>query len=233
MFAFILDLETTGLDFQKHKITEISLLDMQENRIFSKMVHPEQELTPKAMEITGKSLMDFSREKPFRFIANELMDFIGDHPNTYIIGHNLDNFDKPFLQAELQQISRDLPPSWKFIDTLKVARSILPHLPRHTQESLRQHFHISATNAHTAAKDVMDLQLILFRFLEDYTLHDLYKISQDYQLWPCFEYRGVPMNKIPLWYLQKMKRQQFFEHNPDVLDMLQRSDRSDLCHIST
>jgi DNA polymerase III epsilon subunit-like protein len=233
MSAFILDLETTGLDFRKHRITEISLLDMQENRIFSKMVHPEQELTPKAMEITGKSLMDFSREQPFLFIANELMDFIGDHPNTYIIGHNLDNFDKPFLQAELQQISRDLPPSWKFIDTLKVARSILPHLPRHTQESLRQHFHISATNAHTAAKDVMDLQLILFRFLEDYTLHDLYKISQDYQLWPCFEYRGVPMNKIPLWYLQKMKRQQFFEHNPDVLDMLQRSDRSDLCHIST
>lgn len=233
MHCFVFDLETTGLDHRHHKITELSLLNIEENVIFSRMIHPEQDLTVKAMEITGKSLIDFQYCQPFHSHVDDILEFVGDRPNTFLIGHNIDNFDKPFLKKEFERAGRTLPTSWKFIDTLKVSRLLFPHFPKHTQSSLCEYFKISNTNAHSAAKDVMDLQLIFRKLVENSSVEKLYRLSQEYQLWPCFEYRGVPMNQIPLWYLKKMKRQEFFEHNPDVLAMLQRSSRSDLCFIDT
>ena len=228
MPAFILDLETTGLDFRHHRITEVAVLNIEANTILTELVNPQQPLSEGAMRVTGKSLLDYEKEKPFCDIADKIIDFIGTESPVFIIGHNIDNFDKPFLEKELNLVSKKIPKSWKFIDTLKIAREILPELENHSQESLRKFFNVSATNSHAAAKDVMDLQLIFQNFTMEYSLHKLYKMSKSYNRWPCFEYRGRLIRDVPLWYLKKMKQQEFFDKNPDVLSMVKRSSHPQL-----
>jgi DNA polymerase III epsilon subunit-like protein len=231
MPSFIFDLETTGLDIGNDKITEIALLNVETNRLLTKLVNPQRPLSEGAMKVTGKSFMDYEKEKPFSYVADEIIDFIGTDSPVYIIGHNVDNFDKPFLEKELRLVKKKIPKPWKFIDTLKIAREILPELESHSQESLRKFFNVSETNSHAAAKDVMDLQLIFQNFTMEYSLPKLHHISKCYNRWPCFEYRGRLIRDVPLWYLKKMKQQEFFEKNPDVLCMLKRSCHPELSLI--
>ena len=126
----VLDVETTGLDFQSgHKIIEIGCVELIDRRITGKIFHeyinPERSIDPEAIKIHGIS-NDFLNEKPkFIDIARNFFNFI---KNSTLIIHNA-KFDVGFINNEFKInnfLKNDINKYCKIIDTLKLAYSLFP-----------------------------------------------------------------------------------------------------------
>ena len=98
-----LDLETTGLEPKKEKITEIAALKVEHGQItgrFVTLVNPKRPLTERVVELTGIT-DDMLKDAPvIEDIIGEVLEFIGNLP---LLGHNI-RFDYSFLkQAAVNQ----------------------------------------------------------------------------------------------------------------------------------
>lgn len=180
MKRILFDFETTGLNIFHDRIIQFCFLNLDTNEIFSNYVNPERmislEATQKAHGLTN---LDVERYPTFKEQYNKILDFIGRKDCVYLIGHNVNNFDKNIFGFELQRIGKKFPVNWKFVDTLPLARYFLPHLKSYKQDVLREYFNISNNNAHLANKDVLDLEVILKRMVGDTKIEELYNISED------------------------------------------------------
>lgn len=138
-----LDFETTGLDLKNDRVTEIGyvLWDTEEkkplqivNKFLWDFAYPPitEEIT-RLTGITQDLLTEFGVEP--RSVWDGLAEFCGTTKVEYIVGHNGENFDKPFLLAELDRAGlqhaylRGLP----WIDT----RTDLPFLQEPDSRKLR------------------------------------------------------------------------------------------------
>jgi len=130
MRKIALDIETTGLDFQKgHRIVEIGCVELQENfptgRIWQKYINPQRNMPQEAYEIHGLT-EEFLEEKPiFKDVAKDFLDFID---SSELIIHNA-RFDLPFINHELEIINFEKIEMSKVIDTLVSARKLFPGMP--------------------------------------------------------------------------------------------------------
>lgn len=113
-----IDIETTGLDFQKHKITEIGWVikdykmpkHVAAKSFFVK--EPTQNTFTITKEITGLTGIT---EGMWRAYAVNLADVVGDlirdisfYGVDYIIGHNVLEFDWPFLRQKCNGFEIDI-----------------------------------------------------------------------------------------------------------------------------
>lgn len=104
-----LDFETTGLDHQKDRITEMGacLWDVEMKRPLMTVgvfMHEEgfPSLSPEIVRLTGLTddiLREFGTAPKANF--DWLESFVSKHKVDYVVAHNGENFDKPFLLAEL------------------------------------------------------------------------------------------------------------------------------------
>ena len=130
MRKIALDIETTGLDFQKgHRIVEIGCVELQENfptgRIWQKYINPQRNMPQEAYEIHGLT-EEFLEEKPiFKDVAKDFLDFID---SSELIIHNA-RFDLPFINHELEIINFEKIEMSKVLDTLVSARQLFPGMP--------------------------------------------------------------------------------------------------------
>ncbi|MDP8227973.1 MAG: exonuclease domain-containing protein, partial [Candidatus Electryoneaceae bacterium] len=93
-----LDLETTGLDASKNEIIELGAVRFVEGKMteqFSQLVKPTGQLPREITQLTGITDADLSDAPPLEDVAQDFVDFVGDHP---IVGHHI-SFDLGFLQA--------------------------------------------------------------------------------------------------------------------------------------
>jgi len=152
------DTETTGLNaHQGDRIIELGAIELIDRlptgRHFHTFLDPGKEfveLAAKVTEITGYTI-DKVRGKPsFAQKVEEFLDFIGDSP---LVAHNAE-FDKGFINAELERVRRDPLPSSRFIDTLKIARAKFPGSPA-SLDALCRRFDVSlsARDTHGALID--------------------------------------------------------------------------------
>ena len=87
------DLETTGVDYAKDRIVEISLLKVNvDNSTESKTmrINPEIPIPEKVSKIHGLYQKDLVNEPTFKQAAPELLRFIG---NADFAGYNSNKFD--------------------------------------------------------------------------------------------------------------------------------------------
>jgi len=127
-YIFI-DIETTGLYHQSgDKIVEIACFYHESDntrRIFKYYVNPEREISPKAISIhriTNEMVKDSPK---FSQIGQELLDFVR---GAVLVGHNIRNFDIPFINSELKASNLELI-SNQLVDTLDMYRARFPGLP--------------------------------------------------------------------------------------------------------
>ena len=67
------------------------------------------------------------KNKPvFKEVVEDIIDFVSK--SGYLVSHNNNQFDHPFLEAEFKKANKKLPRGWKFIDTLHLARIAYPEL---------------------------------------------------------------------------------------------------------
>jgi DNA polymerase III subunit epsilon len=117
----VLDLETTGTWIEKDKIIEIGMIKCLVNGDtipYSKRVNPGMPIPPIVTKITGIKDDDVKDAPAFFTIAKEIVDFIGD---ADLAGFNVERFDIPLLQRELQEAGLALDLGGRYIyDAQKV-----------------------------------------------------------------------------------------------------------------
>ena len=126
MKEVILDTETTGISVREaHRIVEIGCIEL-ENLIPTKKnfhcyLNPERKVSEKALEVHGYTDEFLSKQKKFKEIVTEFMDFIN---GKKLIIHNAE-FDLSHLNHELEILGMDKIKN-QVVDTLSLARDKFP-----------------------------------------------------------------------------------------------------------
>lgn len=149
-----IDLETTGLDFEKDEIIEVALVRFEngvETESVDYLVKPVSAvLRPFIESLTGISNADIENAEPFAAVAGKIFSFIGDLP---IVAHNA-MFDSKFLKQTFAKvgISFDDHPVW---DSLTVSRIAYQNVSNHRLDTLVQELGIERSRAHRALPDAV------------------------------------------------------------------------------
>lgn len=161
----VFDTETTGFHARgDDRITEIGCVEIDEflptGRTFHTYLDPQRDVPAKVTEITGLT-REFLTGKPlFKDQAQAFLDFVGDAP---LVAHNAD-FDKAFINAELERAGFAPLPSTQFIDTLVMARRQFPGSPA-TLDALCKRFDVSLATRQTHGA-LVDSELLAKVYLE-------------------------------------------------------------------
>ena len=129
MKEIVLDTETTGISIKDgHRVVEIGCIEL-ENLIPTKnkfhcYLNPERKVSEKALEIHGYTDEFLAKQKKFKDVGDEFLDFIKD---ARLIIHNAD-FDLGHLNNELAILGKKKINN-EIIDTLALARDKFPGSP--------------------------------------------------------------------------------------------------------
>lgn len=146
------DLETTGLEFDKDEIIEVALVRF-ENGVPGEsvdfLVKPtEAVLRPFIEKLTGISAADLESADDFASIAGKICSFIGDLP---LVAHNA-AFDSKFLKQSLLKVGINYD-SHMFWDSLTLSRIAYQDVANHRLDTLTQALNIERCRAHRALPD--------------------------------------------------------------------------------
>ena len=128
LMIIVYDLETTGLDPNREDIIEICAQSLYDKECYLDTL-VSSPLENSALEINHISSEMYRGEgvSPLTMI-DSLIDLCrcsnGDSECCYLIAHNNDNFDRVFLQQAFDKNGRTIPSHWRFVDSLKISRSI-------------------------------------------------------------------------------------------------------------
>lgn len=158
----VVDIETTGLDPKKDKITEIGAIRVEGGKIadtFHTLVNPGRRLEERITELTG--LTDEAlKEAPF--IQDVIEDFVEFETTGCLLGHSV-LFDYSFLKRAAVNEGKTFEK--KGIDTLSISRKYLQDLESRSLPYLSGFFGI-AHEAHRALSDV-EATWELYKLLEE------------------------------------------------------------------
>lgn len=144
-----IDLETTGIDPAAERIIEIGAFKPESGEIFRSFVSPKRPLPAKITELTGITEDMLSDAPEEAAVIEQLLEFLdGD---TILLGHNI-SFDHGFLTAAGERCGITLP-EFSGIDTLRIARALLPELPSKSLGAMCSYFSITNERAHRAFED--------------------------------------------------------------------------------
>lgn len=167
----VVDLETTGLDFEYCSIIEIAALKIEDNKIvetFSSLIKPpkieffksdksgemvlHQYYVPEFIaDLTGITNEMLETAPLPEDVFPKFYDFVGDN---FIVGHNVVSFDGNFLCCAIKDYM-DAEFSNNYIDTLRISRRLLKELSHHRLSDLSLFFNIDYSNAHRSEKDCL------------------------------------------------------------------------------
>jgi len=145
-----LDLETTGLDAEKDEIINIALVRFENGAIAKSvdfLVKPQKEVPAFVYYLTGIAKNEIDEAKPFKEIAPQILEFIGDLP---LVAHNATFDSKIFLLA----LSRNGIKSKDFVfwDSLAIAQAAWT-FESHKLVNLIKQLKIEVSASHRALPD--------------------------------------------------------------------------------
>ena len=120
-----LDIETTGLNPAADRIIEIGMARVCNGNVtdtYSTLVNPGIKISDRIIELTHIHNEELTDKPRINELIEDVIQFIGDYP---ILGHNV-IFDYSFLKKAAVNNNLVFPSAG--IDTLKMARRILPEL---------------------------------------------------------------------------------------------------------
>jgi DNA polymerase-3 subunit alpha (Gram-positive type) len=174
------DFETTGLNPYHDKIIEYSFVleedcdyDLNNSEEFAdyyyinELVNPETKFEQKISEITGIAPEDVENKKPIRHHIKIIDEFINnkeDNTDTYLVAHNCDAFDKLFLLNNFKNNNNSNYKDWKYIDTLHLAKKLLPNQRSFSLKSLSKVFKIQS-GSHRALSDTVCLRNLYHKLM--------------------------------------------------------------------
>jgi DNA polymerase-3 subunit epsilon len=207
------DTETTGLDSKNDRIIEIAAFDPVLNKTFSELVNPQIPISEASQILCGITEDMVKDKDTFESVGKRFTEFCtGD---MVLIAHNNDTFDKLFLDNEFKRANLEFP-KWQFIDSLKWARKYRPDLPKHSLQYLRQIYKIEENKAHRALNDVIVLQAVFEKMIDDLPIEDVIKLlnfkrTDNTDFMPFGKYQGKKLSDVPKSYVSWLKKSLVFE----------------------
>ncbi|MDQ7989103.1 MAG: exonuclease domain-containing protein [Candidatus Dactylopiibacterium sp.] len=158
----IVDLETTGADPSRDRITEIAILIVEAGELveeWSTLVNPGMPIPWRIQELIGITDGMVADAPPFADLADTVRDKLAD---AVFVAHNA-RFDYNFLRAAFEQTGRvwDAP----MMCTVKFSRALDPEYARHGLDALIARHGYTIESRHRARDDAA----IVWRFLRDAT----------------------------------------------------------------
>ena len=148
----LVDIETTGLSPLIDDIIEIGAIKVKDNKMveeYNQLININKNLSPFITNLTGITDEMLKTGKFPEIVLEEFINFVGD---SVIIGHNV-NFDLSFLCDKCKKyLNYNL--NNDYIDTLYLARRLVPNSVNHKLGTLAKLFNISYEGAHRGLKDV-------------------------------------------------------------------------------
>lgn len=164
----VLDIETTGFNPSENEIIELSAIKVLNGDIveeFSKLVKPMGYVNDYIVNLTGITREILENAFNLKEVIKEFNDFCA---GSIVIGHNI-NFDLSFINNALIRYY-DIPFNNDYIDTLAVARELLPNLPNKKLGTIAAHFGFNTDGMHRGLKDCIVTNLCYRQFM-DMTTH--------------------------------------------------------------
>lgn len=162
MYA-ILDIETTGGQFNEEGITEIAIYKYDGHEItdqFISLVNPEIPIQPFVVKLTGINNAMLRSAPKFYEIAKRIIEITQD---CIIVAHN-SSFDYRILRTEFRRLGFEFES--KTICTVDFAKKLIPDQPSYSLGKLVRALGIPIPDRHRASGDAM-ATLKLFKILLD------------------------------------------------------------------
>ena len=159
----VFDVETTGLNAEKERLTEIGAVRIQGGEkvdTFKTFVNPEKPIPPHITELTGISdsmVADAPGEKE---AVTQFLEFCKD---SILVAHNA-KFDMGFMQAAAQR--HGLAFENPFIDTVVLCRSLLTETKNHKLDTVAKALGLGDFEHHRAFEDADILSKIFVKLLD-------------------------------------------------------------------
>lgn len=160
-----LDLETTGLNPSRDRILEIGavkIVEGEEQQVLSTLVNPGREVTPRIQELTGITNEMAATGMEYETAVGSLVEFCQDLP---ILGHNI-LFDYSFVKRAA--VNHGLTFEKTGVDTLKIARKLLPDLEHRNLEYLCTYYGICQKQHHRAEEDARSAKCLYERLYQEF-----------------------------------------------------------------
>ena len=157
------DLETTGLIPGRDKIIEIAAVHIKNKHIvktFSKLVNPHRQLTPFITKLTGITNQMVEGGEEEADAVKAFYEFCGD---KILVAHNA-RFDMGFMEIALEAYG--LKNEITYIDTLAMARTLIPDINKHNLKKLASYFKIDMGHHHRALDDSVCSAKVFVKLME-------------------------------------------------------------------
>lgn len=208
----VCDVETTGLQPERNRITEVALLRIRGGCIvdrYSSLINPKQFISPEITRLTGIS-NDMVYTAP---LADEVMPlvrrFIGD---AVFVAHNV-QFDRRFIDSSLHRIGSDtlISPN---LCTARLARRLVPEKSRSTLAAVAARYGITIRSRHRAAGDAEATAKVLLIMLS--TLEEEFDITETGELLSFQHRRIYAITGAPKYYSRLREQLDELPHSPGV-----------------
>ncbi|MVX35031.1 exonuclease domain-containing protein [Myroides sp. LoEW2-1] len=160
MYA-ILDIETTGGQFNEEGITEIAIYKFDGDKVvdqFISLVNPQIEIQPFVVKLTGISNAMLRLAPKFYEVAKRIIEITTD---CVIVAHNAD-FDYRVIRTEFRRLGYNF--NRDTLCTVELSQKLLPEAKSHSLGKLVRSLGIPIADRHRAHGDAM-ATLKLFQLL--------------------------------------------------------------------
>lgn len=159
----VLDIETTGLSKDYHKITEIAAIKVIDHNVedkFETLINPKTTIPHFISRLTGITQSMVNNKPTIDKVLPDFLSFCNDLP---IVAHNA-SFDYSFINENcITHLDKNLINDK--ICTRKLANRIVPFLPSKKLSTLCDYFDIKNENYHRAMADADATQKVFNQFL--------------------------------------------------------------------
>ena len=184
MYA-ILDIETTGGQFNEEGITEIAIYKFDGHQIidqFISLVNPEIPIQPFVVKLTGINNAMLRSAPKFHEVAKRIVEITDD---CILVAHNAD-FDYRILRTEFRRLGYDF--NTKTLCTVELAKKLLPEQTSHSLGKLVRALGIPMADRHRASGDAMAtvklFKMLLEKDVEKSIVKDFIKIEVEKGITP-------------------------------------------------
>lgn len=156
----VFDVETTGASAGKGGITELGAVKLAGGVVveeFSTLVNPGQPISPFVVRLTGITNSMVAEAPPIENVIPSFEEFV---EGTVLVGHNA-QFDCSFVAAARGEALPNL-----VLDTLRLARTLVPGLRRYRLGSLAGHFGVRQVPNHRALSDAAATAEVFLKLLK-------------------------------------------------------------------
>ena len=206
MYA-ILDIETTGGQFNEEGITEIAIYKFDGHEVidqFISLVNPEIPIQPFVVKLTGINNAMLQSAPKFFEIAKRIIEMTND---CVIVAHNA-SFDYRILRTEFRRLGYDFES--RTLCTVELSKKLLPEQPSHSLGKLVRALGIPMADRHRASGDALAtiklFKILLEKDLEKEIVKDFIKLEIQKGIAPKLLdiVAGLPA-KIGIYYIHNQK----------------------------